>query len=125
MICLPALIYLVLALISLLSSLLIHNIKFYTVLVASIFVFLWTWLLNYICSIGYEDLTWIILFLPFIFALLSIVISHEMHLYKNNGKGGSSSGGTTNYTANRVVSVKRYPSHQNTSTSGYIIPPKH
>ena len=122
MICLPALIYLVLALISLLSSLLIHNIKFYTVLVASIFVFLWTWLLNYVCSIGYEDITWIILFLPFIFALLSIVISHEMHLYKN---GESSSGGSTNYTANRVVSVKRYPTRQNTSTSGYIIPPKH
>jgi hypothetical protein len=122
MICLPALIYLVLALISLLSSLLIHNIKFYTVLVASIFIFLWTWLLNYVCSIGYEDITWIILFLPFIFALLSIAISHEMHLYKN---GGSSSGGSTNYTANRVVSVKRYPTRQNTSTSGYIIPPKH
>lgn len=76
--CLPSLVYLVLSLIGLLSSISYHNASSHTIIVSILFIALWTWLLNYICNIGYEGISWIILFLPLILAFLVIVINHEM-----------------------------------------------
>ena len=38
-----------------------------------IFILLWTWILNLICRDGYEIISWILVFLPFIVMFLYIL----------------------------------------------------
>lgn len=45
-------------------------------LVQVLYIFLWSWVLNQICKAGYVNISWFILFLPFIafFALLALFV---------------------------------------------------
>ena len=45
-------------------------------LVQVLFIFLWSWVLNQICKAGYVNISWFIVFLPFItfFALLALFV---------------------------------------------------
>lgn len=42
----------------------VHPILMFVIQIA--YIFLWTWVLNQICKAGYVNLSWFILFLPFI-----------------------------------------------------------
>ena len=64
MLCTPALVYLILSIIGIIYYLFTYSIG--TVLLQTFFMLIWTWLLNYICSSGYEVVSWILVILPII-----------------------------------------------------------
>jgi len=63
--CTPAKIYIVLSIISIFFGIL-GKLPFGMVLFKLFFVFIWTWVLNYLCAKGFETVSWIIVLLPFI-----------------------------------------------------------
>ena len=70
-ICSPALLYLFFGIMSLIGML-VSNYKATSILFQGIFVFLWTWILNYLCKSGHTGISWFFVIFPFI--LMSIVL---------------------------------------------------
>jgi hypothetical protein len=67
--CRPATIYFWLALIGILWSLV--KFKFVSAIFSLFFVLLWTALLDYLCGKGYSTISWVLLLLPLIFAIIA------------------------------------------------------
>ena len=63
--CTPAQLYLILAGISLLTAF-FNDFKVMTLVMNGIFVLLWGWILNWLCSKGLKAISWILVLLPFI-----------------------------------------------------------
>jgi hypothetical protein len=49
-----------------------------TVVVKTMFVLLWTWFLNFLCSKGYSGISWFLVLLPFIFIVLAVFCAIDM-----------------------------------------------
>ena len=64
--CPPALVYLILYTVSLLTQIMAGNSSFLSAIISVVIIFVWVWLLNYLCSKGYEMISWVFVFLPFI-----------------------------------------------------------
>lgn len=77
--CPPALIYLLMSLIAIVSM--AWQVGAFTIVTKIIFVFIWTWFLNYLCESGYSTVAWFLVFLPFIFILLIMFIIFEIVIY--------------------------------------------
>ena len=73
--CTPAVIYLVLAVISLIVGLM-YKFSIMTIVTKGFFVLLWTWILNFLCKKGFKTLAWIMVLLPFI--LLFFIVDTMM-----------------------------------------------
>ena len=87
--CAPSMLYFVISIIALIVAILTnlgHNNKLvlgnYSMNVVNttlifiiklIFILFWTWILNLICKDGYEVISWILVFLPFIAIFLCIL----------------------------------------------------
>ena len=73
--CTPALVYLIISSVAILF-LFAQQFTIMTVLVKVGWTFLWTWLLNYICSKGYTTVSWIMVALPYVvmFGILALVL---------------------------------------------------
>lgn len=72
-ICIPALLYLILALFGIFITLFIKlDIKI--ALINLIFAIIWTYILHLLCSFGYEIISWILVLLPFILFLIIILL---------------------------------------------------
>lgn len=71
--CLPSLIYFILAIVQIAASILFGMATVSTFISGIIILVLWTWLLNYICKAGYEVLSWILVFVPILFTILAIL----------------------------------------------------
>lgn len=71
--CLPAKIYLVLAVISVIVGF-VTGATLIFVFVKLIFAILWTMLLNFLCSSGLTPLSWFLVLLPYVFILLAFII---------------------------------------------------
>jgi hypothetical protein len=80
--CLPSLVYLIIAGISILLSL-FHKMKLFTIIVNVIFVSIWTWFLNYLCKKGYSVISWFLVFLPLI--LFTIMIAGTIEILHKVG----------------------------------------
>jgi ABC-type uncharacterized transport system permease subunit len=83
-ICTPAIVYLVLSIIAIIAMV---SVKFQpiSILIKIFFIALWTWFLNFLCSSGYEWISWFLVILPFIIFLIMIALSYEVFLkLKNN-----------------------------------------
>jgi hypothetical protein len=74
--CTPAIIYLVISAITILSA--VGTVSVFMILLKIIFVLLWAWFLNFLCDSGYSSVSWFLVFLPIIFTILMIVISFEV-----------------------------------------------
>jgi hypothetical protein len=72
-ICTPAVVYLVLAVLSIII-LIVKKASFIALFFKIIIIALWTWLLNYLCSIGYKSFSWFLVLLPFIITIIFITI---------------------------------------------------
>jgi hypothetical protein len=71
--CLPAKIYLVLAVIAIIVGF-ITGATLIFVFVKLVFAVLWTLLLNFLCNSGLTPLSWFLVLLPYVFILLAFII---------------------------------------------------
>jgi ABC-type uncharacterized transport system permease subunit len=78
-ICLPAIVYLVIAIIAIIVMI---TAKFQpiSILVKVLFIALWTWFLNFLCSSGYEWISWFLVILPFIIFFVTMIFAYEIFL---------------------------------------------
>jgi hypothetical protein len=72
--CTPSLIYLILAVVSVVSMLISGNIGWLLVFKV-LFMALWTWILDLICKAGYEVLSWILVILPIIIMIFIVLFA--------------------------------------------------
>ena len=77
--CAPAIVYLVLAGLSLLFMM-FYSFQFLSVIVKIIIILIWTWFLNFLCDKGYSAISWFLVVLPFIIIIICIIIAYEMSL---------------------------------------------
>lgn len=73
--CTPAKIYFIIALLS--TFLAIFNrvsASLETTLTNLVFVLIWTFILSWLCSKGYESVSWFLVLLPYVLILLGVVI---------------------------------------------------
>lgn len=80
--CTPALVYVILSVIAL-GSAMMYKFQPITLIVKGIFIIVWTWLLNYLCSKNYETLSWILLLMPFILVFLILLLAWEVARMKS------------------------------------------
>ncbi len=76
--CPPALVYLVLYTVSLISQIVGGSASVVSTIVGILMIFVWVWLLNYLCSKGYETVSWILVFLPFILIALIFIFAASL-----------------------------------------------
>jgi len=74
--CTPAQLYLVFAVIGLLSAFL-KNFGILTLLVNGLFVVIWAWILNWLCRKGLSAISWILVLLPFILLASVFFVAKE------------------------------------------------
>ncbi len=63
--CTPAQLYLILGAIGIISAF-FNNYSIETLLTNALFLVIWTWVLNWLCSKGFKAISWILVLLPFI-----------------------------------------------------------
>ena len=68
--CTPAQLYLVLGAIGIIMGF-FTNYSVETLLTKSLFLVLWAWVLNWMCSKGFKAVSWILVLLPFIMVLFT------------------------------------------------------
>ena len=90
--CLPSQIYLVFAILTILMNQ-FRKLKLFLLFVNILLAIIWAWILNFLCSEGYEVVSWILLFLPFILFLLFI-----MYIYILKSRGIHVKFNNTNFT---------------------------
>ncbi len=72
--CTPSLIYLILAVVSVVSMLISGNIG-WLLIFKVLFMAFWTWILDLICKAGYEVLSWILVILPIIIMIFIVLFA--------------------------------------------------
>ena len=75
--CTPAQLYLILAGISLLTAF-FNNFQVITLVVNGIFVLIWGWILNWLCSKGLKAISWILVLLPFILFMFTFFFAKDI-----------------------------------------------
>jgi len=76
-ICTPAVVYLIISMITIMIAI-YNNARVFSILIKWVFVLLWTWVLNFICKSGYPMVSWVLVLLPYILALLMVSVVVEM-----------------------------------------------
>jgi hypothetical protein len=76
-ICVPAMLYLILSIIVLISMA-FQSCGTLTLLFKVLFIGIWTWFLNFLCTEGYSTISWILVLLPFIMFILMILFAYEV-----------------------------------------------
>ena len=75
--CIPALIYFILSVIAIIGMI-FTGFLIIPILFKIIVVLIWTWLLNYLCSIGYGGLSWFLVLFPYIVILLMVILAGSL-----------------------------------------------
>jgi competence protein ComGC len=88
--CTPAQLYLVLGVIGLIGCF-FKNYGMETLLTKALFLVIWAWVLNWLCSKGFKAVSWILVLLPFILVLFMFFFIKDIVLVKE---------GVDNYDAN-------------------------
>jgi hypothetical protein len=77
--CTPAKIYFALAVLSCIVAL-FHKIKILAVFIKLVFAFIWTFILNWLCSKGYKTIAWVLLVWPYIIMLYIVMNAPKMNM---------------------------------------------
>ena len=93
--CTPAQLYLILAGISLLSAFL-SNFQIITLVSNGIFVLIWGWILNWLCSKGFKSISWILVLLPFILFFFTFFFAKDIVTDAVHAEGFCSASDMTN-----------------------------
>lgn len=80
--CSPAQLYLILAVIGLVSGFL-KNFRILTLIFNAIFVILFAWILNLLCLKGFTTISWVLVFLPFILLVSTFFLTLDAGDKKN------------------------------------------
>ena len=75
--CLPAKIYLAILIISIILAV-YQGLGLSIILFKTVFGFIWMWILNWICSKGYTNLSWVILLIPYVMMFLIVATTIEV-----------------------------------------------
>ena len=70
--CLPSKIYFVLAVLSIIISLIVSTENFIMGFLHLLFVIFWTWILNLICKNGFSIISWILVLVPILIYLIIV-----------------------------------------------------
>jgi len=84
-ICTPAVVYLIISMITIMIAI-YNNARVFSILIKWLFVLIWTWVLNYICKSGYPMVSWVLVLLPYILALLMVAVVVEMSVTNDSYK---------------------------------------
>ena len=82
--CTPAQLYLILGAIGIISAF-FQKFSIETLLTNSLFLVLWTWVLNWLCSKGFKAISWILVLLPFIMAMITYFFIKDVIVVKEGG----------------------------------------
>ena len=75
--CTPALIYFILSVIGIIGMI-FYSFLIIPILIQIIGVLLWTWLLNYLCSSGYEGVSWFLVLFPYIIIFIMVIFAGSL-----------------------------------------------
>ena len=75
--CTPAMLYLIFSAITIIYGVM-QNFKPMTLVVNVLFVALWTWILNWLCSKGYSIISWVLVVLPFFLIMSTCATTMEV-----------------------------------------------
>ena len=75
--CSPAQLYLVLGMIGIIGAF-FNNYSIETLLTNALFLVVWAWVLNWLCSKGFKAISWILVLLPFIMALFTYFLTKDV-----------------------------------------------
>ena len=70
--CSPALLYFIIGIIGIVTMI-YSKTNMQTVVMKALFVAIWTWFLNFLCSKGHEGISWFLVILPFVVMALAII----------------------------------------------------
>jgi len=76
-ICVPAMLYLILSVLALVTMAM-KNCGALCLLFKVLFIAIWTWFLNFLCSNGYTVISWVLVLLPFVMFILMILLALEV-----------------------------------------------
>jgi hypothetical protein len=87
--CTPAMIYFVIAFISVLLGLSMVKASILSIFGKLIFVLLWTWFLNFLCNKNLTGVAWFLVLLPFVLMFLIIVFAADVffNIAKDSSQG--------------------------------------
>lgn len=72
--CTPAKIYFIIALLSTFLAIFNRVCCIETTLTNLVFALIWTFILSWLCSKGYESVSWFLVLLPYVLILLGVVL---------------------------------------------------
>jgi hypothetical protein len=72
--CPPAMLYLVVSVILIVIAVL-GKFNAGAIVMKVIFVLIWTWFLNFLCSKGYQSISWFLVLIPYIFMFLMLFLA--------------------------------------------------
>jgi hypothetical protein len=75
--CTPAQLYLILGGISIISAA-FKKFSVETLLTNALFLVIWAWVLNWLCSKGFKAISWILVLLPFILVLFMFLFIRDV-----------------------------------------------
>ena len=75
-ICSPALLYLIIGILAI-GGMIFEKISVNVILLKSLFIIIWTWFLNFLCSKGHSTVSWILVLLPYIIFLIMAIFVYE------------------------------------------------
>lgn len=88
--CTPAQLYLAIGVICIISGF-FANYSIEMLLTKGLFLVIWSWVLNWLCSKGFKAISWILVLLPFIFFLFTYFLIKDVAVKEGitiGGKGG-------------------------------------
>jgi hypothetical protein len=75
--CTPAQLYLILGVIGIISAS-FNKFSVETLLTKALFLVVWAWVLNWLCSKGFQAISWILVLLPFILVLFMFLFVKDV-----------------------------------------------
>ena len=75
--CTPAFIYFLIGVVGLAASLLMGMISIPLSLIEMIFIVIWTWFLNFLCSNNYTGVSWFLVIIPYLFMIFLVGVIYE------------------------------------------------
>jgi hypothetical protein len=75
--CTPAQLYLILGVIGIISAL-FKKFSVETLLTQALFLVIWAWVLNWLCSKGFQAISWILVLFPFILVLFMFLFVKDV-----------------------------------------------